>query len=42
MELDVNLTTQRKINIQKILIVGYILHGEKGEPSVTIKGREIS
>jgi len=37
MDLDVNLTTQRKENIRKIPIVGYILHGKKGEASMTIK-----
>jgi hypothetical protein len=37
MDLDVNLTTQRKINIRKLPVTGYILHGEKGEPSMTVK-----
>jgi hypothetical protein len=37
MELNINLTTQRKENIRKFPVAGYILHGEKGEPSMTVK-----
>ncbi len=37
MDMDVSLTTQRKNNLRKIPIAGYILHGKKGEASMTIK-----
>ena len=37
MDLDVNLTTQRKINIRKIPLAGYILQGKRGEASITVK-----
>lgn len=37
LDLDVNLTTQRKINVSKIPLAGYILQGKKGAASITIK-----
>jgi hypothetical protein len=37
LDLDLNLTTQRKENIRKIPAAGYILQGEEGESSMTIK-----
>jgi hypothetical protein len=37
MDIDVSLTTQRKDNLRKIPVAGYILHGKKGEASMTIK-----
>ncbi len=37
MDLDVNLTTQKKVNIRKIPVAGYILEGKKGESSMTMK-----
>ncbi len=37
MDLDISMVTQRTDTIRKIPVGGYILHGEKGEASMTIK-----
>ncbi|MGI9535844.1 MAG: AsmA-like C-terminal domain-containing protein, partial [Desulfocapsaceae bacterium] len=36
-DLDVNLISQKKINIGKVPLAGYVLEGKKGESSITIK-----
>lgn len=36
-DMDMNLITQAKTNIQKIPLIGYILAGNKKQPSITLK-----